>query len=51
LLKAIENLEAKPPPFVVFEPEPEILLLEPKALPPPILLYPNYGPPLPLGVS
>ena len=47
LLKAIENLEAKPPPLVVFEPFPEILLLDPKALPPPILLCPNYGPPSP----
>ena len=51
LLSAIEILEANPPPFVVFEPVPDILLLEPNAFPPPILLCPNYGPPCPLGVS
>lgn len=51
LLKAVENLEAKPPPLVVFEPPLEMLLLEPKAFPPPILLCPNCGPPFVPGVS
>ena len=38
LFKAVENLEASPPPLVVFEAFPEMLLLDPEAFPPPILL-------------
>ena len=40
LLRASENLEARPPPVVVFDFPPDIELYAPK----PILLLPYYGP-------
>jgi hypothetical protein len=39
-LRASENLEARPPPVVVFDLPPDIELYAPK----PILLLPYYGP-------